>query len=632
MSRQDGWTVVRYGKRRGPPRHFEGARGTGPPRRKDRAPPVSYGRQVHFPRPNRPVPPLGAARYLGPQSRSYAAVTRQNISRGTFASRLTFREFRQERQQPTDKAFGLLVRKMHSIIKMVHHLQNVAPKPGKSEPKMISHMVETLTSMIKPASPNSATLDLIMGNAKNWGYNTLVILEDHYKASLETMLADLSQDLIPEWKPAFQVATKWAKRNLPRIMQDVFDHAEALIMSCQEGDVVINRQCQSPLPQDGPVGSTQVSQQTQETPHTSQQTPQASPNPHTSTERTKTTVPKTKTTSQQTSTNHDVATMTEVIEQWSLDQDEEQQSLQHRQQTSPKVQRWRRGIVTNSCVVSEDSFSFEIEGDDRVSQGSRHSNRGWEISPSRDSSNLGMVNEQDSPLSQSPSSSTTPSRGDNQEDQRHEVLIHQTPSLGFETSGSSSSEASTSTPRAPVFRVKRHPHSERKMIDWGLGVAKKWLIIGDSNLSRFPGYSIPDLQIESYPGANFRHAQALMAKSTSQVVVEKIVLAFGINSRGVRAKETSIRQMQGAVRTAKKIFPYSEIWIPVINYSTYLSTAEQTSLRVLNLHICKNMPSIPALKANRFNTERDHVHWTAETAKAMLDHWVRFLNLIPQEV
>ncbi|KAK2847681.1 hypothetical protein Q7C36_009368 [Tachysurus vachellii] len=33
---------------------------------------------------------------------------------------------------------------------------------------------------------------------------------------------------------AFEVATRWARRNLPRVKQEVLDHAEALIMSCGE--------------------------------------------------------------------------------------------------------------------------------------------------------------------------------------------------------------------------------------------------------------------------------------------------------------------------------------------------------------------------------------------------------------
>lgn len=228
-----------------------------------------------------------------------------------------------------------------------------------------------------------------------------------------------------------------------------------------------------------------------------------------------------------------------------------------------------------------------------------------------------------------PIQDTTVSRHETRDVRKGIVQVHREPSSQHDISQGDTTGGQTSTPKPQGYRVKRHINTERKMIDWGMSVGKKWLIIGDSNLSRFPGYSIPDLQIESYPGANFRHAQALMAKSSSHVTVEKVVLSFGLNCRGQRAKETSIKQMQAAVRTAKKRFPYAEIWIPMINYSTSLSSAEQINLQILNAHISKNMPFIPALKNIDFDTERDHIHWTRATARAILDHWISYLNLDP---
>lgn len=37
--------------------------------------------------------------------------------------------------------------------------------------------------------------------------------------------------MVHNWAPAFQVATRWAWRNLPHVAQDVIEHAEALIAS-----------------------------------------------------------------------------------------------------------------------------------------------------------------------------------------------------------------------------------------------------------------------------------------------------------------------------------------------------------------------------------------------------------------
>lgn len=44
-------------------------------------------------------------------------------------------------------------------------------------------------------------------------------------------MEDLSKLMVHNWAPAFQVATRWAWRNLPHVAQDVIEHAEALIAS-----------------------------------------------------------------------------------------------------------------------------------------------------------------------------------------------------------------------------------------------------------------------------------------------------------------------------------------------------------------------------------------------------------------
>lgn len=80
---------------------------------------------------------------------------------------------------------------------------------------------------------------------------------------------------------------------------------------------------------------------------------------------------------------------------------------------------------------------------------------------------------------------------------------------------------------------------------------KKWLIIEDSNLCRFPDFVLKNLQIDSYPGAHFRHAQALLEIAKRD------------------------QNVQAALRSAKKKFPYSEIWIHLFNFSNNLPEEER---------------------------------------------------------
>ncbi|KAG8007212.1 hypothetical protein GBF38_008355 [Nibea albiflora] len=274
FDQEDGWQLVRRG-RRGRPRdrtydlrpqqHGQawsswdrggreaggGARAFPDPHRGGRANPL----------PNQPVPPFGASsfsrppplppRSWGPLTRSYADVTRP-ANPGGF---LNNRDFEQgslkgkrgrdlqsrgeARYIPASPKFGRLARQIKKVIKIVHHLQNVTEDSGKPQPLMIARMVEVLATVIKPAAPKAKTVDMILGNAKNWGYTSMVILQDHYEEALDEALKDLTPDPSLRWKEVFEVATRWAIKNLPRLPREVVDHAEALVAAALE-----------PMPQD----------------------------------------------------------------------------------------------------------------------------------------------------------------------------------------------------------------------------------------------------------------------------------------------------------------------------------------------------------------------------------------------
>jgi len=168
--------------------------------------------------------------------------------------------------------------------------------------------------------------------------------------------------------------------------------------------------------------------------------------------------------------------------------------------------------------------------------------------------------------------------------------------------------------------------SSHELQDWGLSVKKTNLIIGDSNLCRFPPFQHQNLQIDCYPGATFRHAEAILQKALSNTAVETVILAFGINSRSQKVRSTTIRQLQGALRVAKNKFPQATVLVPVLNFSSSLPLKEKSNLRILNEHIITNCDYIPPLPTQDFKTDRDGIHWTHHTACSMLDHWMKQVN------
>ena len=180
-----------------------------------------------------------------------------------------------------------------------------------------------------------------------------------------------------------------------------------------------------------------------------------------------------------------------------------------------------------------------------------------------------------------------------------------------------------------AYQVTTHPRMKVKS-RWTMDVKCKWLIMGDSTLSSLPDYDIPDLQMDSFPGAHFRHMQGLLKDRTTTMeglVVEKLILSFGINSRA-NAKETTIKNTQGALRAARERFPSADIRIQQVNFVKTLPPAEQDNLRIFNEHLERNMPYIPLLPESQFRTVADQIHWTAETGKAFFDHWLVTLNAI----
>lgn len=144
---------------------------------------------------------------------------------------------------------------------------------------------------------------------------------------------------------------------------------------------------------------------------------------------------------------------------------------------------------------------------------------------------------------------------------------------------------------------------------------KKCLILGNSNLSRFPPFANDQLQVESYTGANVRHAEIIIKKATIYTEVEQVIMAFGLYNRSLKERLTLSAQMGAAVEH----FPSAVVWVPLNNFSILLLT-KQKNLRFLDSQIRKSCLFIPVLPSHLFSTLKDHVHWTKATAKHMLQH------------
>ena len=627
------WTEVRYGRRRGrrPPQNPSRPQppsGRGRQWGKVRAPPFSKsGGRDYIPPPNRPAPPprpfqrpRSDRRYLGPQSRSYASVVKQTNWENSANWRRPNTPYPRRdggwKEQGTQQRykgspsprFGQLIRQIHKIIKVVHHLQNVTQSEDK-RPRMIARIVENLTTAIRPAVPTPKTRDLIEGNARYWAQNTMMILEQHYQAQLETLRSELPEFLDDNWQQAFQIASGWARKNLQRIKQDSLDHAEALIAACNQ-----------------PSGSTQTTRGNNIVPpHDPKQDIPPRTHPH---RRIQIEEP----VQNIRTPTKDSGTMTDLRSGWSPDPPSPSDSVvlvtQPPQVPAPREQRLPRdqaqtpvGPKKNTTSVPTPSVTTEREELelglisllDEEPKIVDHTARFWEamkMTPIKRTSTItvqAQIHQQDGKGPEFKTPDPKPAKD-------QETPREKSPFL-------------TATPPVRCFKPTRHLNTKRKLVDWKLTAHKKWVMIGDSNLGRFPEHVIPHLQIESFPGANFRHAQAIISSAISQVVVEKIVLAFGLNCRDQKVQETSFKNLRATFAAAKKKFPVAEIWFPLINFSDQLKHKEQNNLRDLNTQIELNVPFIPLLPQEQFQTGSDNLHWTKLTAEKVLDHWTKYLNM-----
>ena len=162
--------------------------------------------------------------------------------------------------------------------------------------------------------------------------------------------------------------------------------------------------------------------------------------------------------------------------------------------------------------------------------------------------------------------------------------------------------------------------------DWEIPTRKEFLILGDTNIGFFPQLSYYTVQADSYPGATFNDFKKLIMKSGQHYQVQVLILSVGLYNRDEDADSATIEQLRSMHEKASCAFPSAEIWIPIINFSPRLSTAQKNKLHKINLYIQQNFSFLHPLPQELFHTQKNNIHWTPETASGVLSHWCRQLN------
>lgn len=175
----------------------------------------------------------------------------------------------------------------------------------------------------------------------------------------------------------------------------------------------------------------------------------------------------------------------------------------------------------------------------------------------------------------------------------------------------------------------RHTNTVRKIHDWTIEIIKPIVILGDSNLSRIPSFVDARVQVDSFPGATFYHLKGVLEKLPPNPNTERVVVAAGLNNcLSSQTSNTTWKQLQQLLKVCETKFPSAVLHIPLINFSDRLERDKQALLKILNTTIMERCNFLLDLNRLRFHTEpRDPVHWTAETATAILKFWLDQLNM-----
>lgn len=122
--------------------------------------------------------------------------------------------------------FQLLVRAFSRYIKTHHHLQHVNCLPTTTTPARLKKMETGLIKAIHPAFPNASTDLIKTGNAKNWTYSSLQMMDEHYCTILEKTQAEIQTLPQTSWEEALKVAIRWTKKDIPTIKTITIEQAK----------------------------------------------------------------------------------------------------------------------------------------------------------------------------------------------------------------------------------------------------------------------------------------------------------------------------------------------------------------------------------------------------------------------
>ncbi|XP_074505711.1 uncharacterized protein LOC141775864 [Sebastes fasciatus] len=114
--------------------------------------------------------------------------------------------------------------------------------------------------------------------------------------------------------------------------------------------------------------------------------------------------------------------------------------------------------------------------------------------------------------------------------------------------------------------------------DWTITTRTACVLLGDANINIFPSHPNPDLQIDSYPSANFRKFYKLFKRTVPNPTTETVILAVGLNDMTGQDPKITGRQLKDMQRSPSltPLYFYPSSTTPQTSYP-YTDATSNTS-------------------------------------------------------
>ncbi|KAL2076351.1 hypothetical protein ACEWY4_028052 [Coilia grayii] len=468
-----------------------------------------------------------------------------------------------------------LTKKYFKLLQAVHHIEILdRAKKEKQLPPGMTRQIHKLTKFIKPACPNQTTTTRVTNITNKWMVDILEILLAHYESTISDILEILEEfDL-----EALNKAINWAKsRYRKKFTNSSVDKVKDLL---QPETIDNPPRTSSPII---PVTSRQrlVKAQVIRSHNNSQST---SLEPELSVPLATSEVP-----TQPPLEDHSTQASSGLPRKVS-------QIEQGQPSLVPPTVLLKRLPCTNTAIntVMDAIMPSPTDSD------------GLPSPPQRPSS-------------------TRESEGNRAGMIEPSLKVNNQTNTGSQSESTSFSQRDADVPLGPPpkFRPVRHTRAADEFADWSLTIHKPLIFIGDSNLSRIPSFSHPNIQVDSFPGAAFHHLTQLVGDIPNQNQVELVVISAGIiNCNNLNDPQTPWKQYQNLHCTCQSSFPNALIYISQISWSPLLHPDVIGRIKDFNSRVEKKVKLfLPTLDPKDFQVNmRDKIHWHKRTAETMFQY------------